>query len=108
MPAGGMARRCRGDLNGTDGVLLPPFELCNLFSFDAPVFQMGTDAERDDESRCDISQLTNRGFIEVIVVIMADQDSVERRQICQRQRWIVPATWPQPQPQLQPQWQLQS
>ena len=66
---------------GVDFRLLVPFALADFFGVDAPAAQVIADAARDDEPVRLASEFLDGALVEVVVVVVGEDDGLERREI---------------------------
>ena len=78
--------RRRRDRQIADGGLLLPVELPDLRRRHAPLLQVRADAQRHEQERAAARERLHRLHVEVVVVVVRDQDGVERRQVRERDR----------------------
>ena len=64
---------------------LPPVELDDPLGRHAPVFEMSAKAERNHKERHPVAQRFDRRLVEVIVVIVREDDRIDRWQIVERE-----------------------
>src|SRR5262245_35422282 len=88
-----MLRRRGGEGDTLDVILLPPVELHDACWRNAPVLEAFAHAERCDERRLGarLGEREDGPAIEMIVVIVRDDDRVERRERIEPRRWRMKA-----------------
>jgi hypothetical protein len=74
-----------------DGGALPPIQLGDTPGRDAPRLQVRADTQAGKEAHLALGQLQHGGVVEMIVVVVRDDDGVERREVAQLDRHRVKA-----------------
>ncbi len=86
-----VAGRGRGQGEAADLGLLVPVQLAQPVGGHAPVLQVRADAQRDGEQGVRVGQRLDRGHVQVVVVVVRDDDDVDRAERGQRQGHRVQA-----------------
>ncbi len=80
-----VAGRGRGQCEAADLGRLVPVQFAQSVRGHAPVFEMGADAERHGEDGVGAGQFLDGGHVQVVVVVVRDDDHVDRAEGRQRQ-----------------------
>ncbi len=92
-PAAEVAGRGGGEGETADLGRLVPVQLAQPVRGDAPALQVGADAERHGEHGVRAGQRLDRRHVQVVVVVVGDDDDVDRAERGQRQRARGAAAW---------------
>ncbi len=76
--------------------LAPPVTLDDTLGRDAPVLEMGADAERHDIQRRALAERLHGAMVEVVVVVVRDHDGIDGGQLVDGERCLVKARRPSP------------